>query len=812
MRRALPALLLAALAAAASRAGAQQDPRDPFWKTPMRLAAPRGFLEIAAIPYTRPPARDLVVFVPVATPTLPMPMEIHPHGDLAAPLGNPLPSPVAAAWATLGFFAENGADGLFDALFITDLLSGDMQAAFGDRPAGPLQALALGLPARQSLLAVRLTQAPGEVVLGVGESASGPSLYSLWAAGFESDGTPSPGSPLFLVTGIPPGGVAFDVLARLHLSPAARLGSGLSDAALAEGRNVYLLWNDPPPADFGGLAAIAPAQAIALPANTFANGVAGFDADGDGVPDLVAGAGPPAGQAATVYFVHNADAGVAGLAAEPVQDLNLAAGLGLTNPRLLEELDLGGATGLGIWDRGVLSGTGPGAVVAVVRDPLGIHVWRVDVGTRLVRHVRAADVVGSPLPDLVVAYETSNDHPEPLVEVYPDVGDQMPVVAWSAGFPPPTATAGAPLLLRVDASDDGAVRAVDWFLDGAPSPAAGTASAPWEVVLPGASLCGPSAQVVARATDDVGLWSEVAAGVTLVPGPPVVELEGAGGTAALRLLAGGGRLDLAVRAADLCGGAAAVACAADPLPGLTAQALPAPGGGACSYRVEEGALPALIALPDLSFTAVAQATSAGGTAQATARVALDASGLVAVEQSSDRTALAAGELALLTARLRSAVSVPLPGVVVEDRLEGLEPAGEPRVRGAARVGWTRTAQGVAVAVDALPGGGATVEVDLPVRRGLAGAGSSSVRAVAAASGAPLSPTVPLAAPRPTAPGWGCGSTGGEEGWLLALALLGAARLHRLVPRRAVAAIRASSPPAARGSSRRAPSPGRSPRA
>jgi hypothetical protein len=187
--------------------------------------------------------------------------------------------------------------------------------------------------------------------------------------------------------------------------------------------------------------------------------------------------------------------------------------------------------------------------------------------------------------------------------------------------------------------------------------------------------------------------------------------------------------------------------------------------------VPEASYPAILALPSLSFAAEVRATSnPGGTASLPVRIDLDPGDLVAVAQSTDRAELAQGELALLTTTLRSAVSVDLPVVLVEEALAGLEAAGPVSVLGARALAAAQSATGLAVTLDALPGGGTPVVLEVPVRRTLATAGSASARAVAPASGAALSREARLASGRATLPGCSCGSAGGGAPEILLLLL------------------------------------------
>jgi hypothetical protein len=164
------------------------------------------------------------------------------------------------------------------------------------------------------------------------------------------------------------------------------------------------------------------------------------------------------------------------------------------------------------------------------------------------------------------------------------------------------------------------------------------------------------------------------------------------------------------------------------------------------------------------------ASAGGASATATVMLGFDASGLVAVDHRSDRSALAPGELALLTTTLRSRIGVALAQVALDDRLAGLVAAGPVRVSGALILAEVDGPDGLSVTLDQIPGGGAPVVVELPVRLLEGSSGSSQAQAVAAASKVPLSPAAEAVAPEAARAGLGCGSGGGSLLALLGLAL------------------------------------------
>jgi uncharacterized protein (TIGR03382 family) len=164
--------------------------------------------------------------------------------------------------------------------------------------------------------------------------------------------------------------------------------------------------------------------------------------------------------------------------------------------------------------------------------------------------------------------------------------------------------------------------------------------------------------------------------------------------------------------------------------------------------------------PALTLTA----TEGTLTGTATLPLQVDARGLVGASAAFDQAALAAGELGTVRVQLESRLSVPLPGVRVRVRLDGLDFAGEIRVSGAPS---SPDGQEGEVVVDPLPAAPATVEIVLPVRS--AGAPGGASVELFSASGVRLSPEADPPGGEAIVPGCGCG-TGAGGAWALALLL------------------------------------------
>jgi len=729
-------------------------PQAPaFSTTPLRVGVPAGAaISLApwSVPWTaaRPPpypSNDLFVY-----PSGGQAVQRRAWRSLAvlapAEFGA---SPNPATCAAAGLLNETAGDGLADVAYCSfNGPTSGLYVFFGDAPLGPFFGT-LAPPATgfaSTLATAHLLDTRRDVVVA---GDLNPSPNTLTAVDFGGTGS----APLQAgsVTWTHPTCCASgdDALLPVRLSAAALGPARVHDVARSRSPGVDVLWNLGPATTLS-----APGfQVVHVGLGWEVRGAAALDVDFDGIPDLVAclysSFGPPPAPPQLVWVKNNESP--AALPTNPRGDLGALLGISLA--RLCRPLDLDGVPAVALWDAAA------DEIVVVTSDiaTQRLLTWRGSTLGRIPIDIMAGDVVGSPLADLVVAYAGAGG-----VDVFPDAGDQLPDLAW-VKVPPATAIRGRDLALEVTASDpDGQVEHVEWFRDGATTAAATATAPPFAFTIPGQSLCGLPGPVaiLVRATDDVGLYRELQATVSLVDGPPLLSLAGAGGALAVPLVPGGTSV---VLDAGVSGGCGATTLDWTPPPGLlaagaTARREDVAGGARLIVDVPEASYPAILAQPSLAFPAEVRATDVGGTASASVSIELDPGGLVAVEQTSDRTALAPGDLALLTATVRSAVSVTLPAVLLDDRLEGLEPAGPARVVGADAAPATRTESGVGVVLD-LPGG-RPIAVEIPVRRTLARAGASRVRAVAPASGAALSAEARVDATRTTLPGCGCGGDGG----------------------------------------------------
>ncbi len=774
MRDALRRLpLLASLAI--PLAGAAQAPAPAFSATPLRVRVPAGGPSMTAslapfsVPWTvvgPPPYASNDLFVSVGQA-----VERHAWRDLAAPADavfGASPNPVTCFAA--GLLDEAGGDGLADVAYcsFSGALSG-LFTFFGDAPLTPFFAstgLANALSTAHLLDARRDVLAAGYqgnlTAVDIGGTSSAPAVtVATWPSGQIASGD--------------------DVPLPVRLSGAARGPAQVHDLVRSMASGVHVLWNLGPATTLS----TAGFQLVYVPLGPAPSGypvrgAAALDVDFDGIPDLVAclysvvSGPPPTGP--QLVWVKSDGASPAALTTNPQGDLGAI--LGVSQARLCRPVDLDGTPGLALWDAVA------DQIVVVTSDAAGrrLLTWRAPAQGRIPTDIKAGDVVGSPLADLVVTYPFSAE-----VDVFPDVGDQLPDLAWSQ-VPPATAIRGRDLALPVTASDDGAVERVEWFVNGSDIAAAADTAAPYIYTIPGQSLCGVPGplDILVRATDDVGLYRELEAAIALVEGPPELSLSGEGGVLGVPLVPGGTSIAIEAGVSGTCGATldwtppAALLAA-----GATARRTDVAGGARLIIDIPEAAYPAILAQPSLAFAAEVLAASPGGSTSASVTIQLDASRLVAVEQASDRTALAPGDLALLTATVRSGISVTLPEVLLDDHLDGLEPAGPVRVDGAEAGPALPTAAGLGVTF-ALPGGGRPVTVELPVRRTLAPGGSSRVLAVAPASGAPVSREARIDTPSATLPGCGCGAGGG--GPASALLLL----LYMKAMRRVLASTRSTS--------------------
>ncbi len=249
---------------------------------------------------------------------------------------------------------------------------------------------------------------------------------------------------------------------------------------------------------------------------------------------------------------------------------------------------------------------------------------------------------------------------------------------------------------------------------------------------------------------------------------PVLQLPDAGQTLIVPLEPGGTWVMVRANVTQPCGGTPALSWLVDRMP---AGAVETAQGNEYSVFIPEQAYPSILANADLGASMTAQATGPSGLATATLNLLFDPSALLHVEQTTDRAALAPGDLALLTTIIRSNVSVTLPQIRLDDLLDGLDLAGPPEVDGAAVLALETSAGKANVTLDAVAGGGAPVTVRLPVRLTAARGGLSRAQAVAPPSGAMLSPQVAAQTDWAVPPGCGCTHGGGVPVWPLLVVLL-----------------------------------------
>lgn len=502
------------------------------------------------------------------------------------------------------------------------------------------------------------------------------------------------------------------------------------------------------------LPATAGAQADAL-------GVAALDVNLDGAVDLVFtnatafGISPPAGSLLWVQGTGN-PADFANPALAPWRDLGIDPALGLVDPLIVRGLDVGGQASFAVWDRALQE------IIVATPDPSlgGLRVWRAPAPGQRAVDIRLADVVGSGAPDLVVTM--SNPTTRDAVLVYPDAGDASPALDWAPGSPG-APERGVDLPMAVLASDpDGPAPRVDWMIG---DPAGAPVAQGLAYTYPGVNLCSlppPDFAVTVRATDDLGVFTEISATLPVdAPISPSLTVASPGGR--LVLPPGGatatleGTIALACGATATWGGSwpAGVTFVDDPPQGSTVRR---------TVTIPEAAYPALLAGP----TTVTLATSEPVAAPVSSlTLDLDATGLAEVRLEADRPVLAEGEVAVLRAHVRSRLGVPLPLVRVVDVLSGLAPAGAPHVSGATVV--EVRGGGAEVVVDALPAAPAEITIDVPVSA-MGGPGASAAE-VRSSGDYLLTPPAGAARGAGTPIGCGCGSPAGTGLGLLALLAL-----------------------------------------
>lgn len=770
-----PAARAAWILAAALAAGSAQAQSVAFGPAvPVPAATPPA--QAALAPYSSPPAFDLFVAEPRST--APSAAFLYRHGDLASVAfpWDPLPTATcftAGSW--VGSVQDSSGDGLADLGWCYGSTVG-----YQFSPDLPIDYLPLfnGDPIPTGLAFARLLDRT-DLVLAIGERQGIEIAADPWDTHFTSDHFYR--YPYSTV--LPDSGDTF-ALQPLQLGDVART-AGLHDLAWSRVGlpDLFLLWTlvdsstaDPANWDWA-LLTFSGAREV--------RGAGAVDVDGDGIPDIVAVVVPTTGSA-QLKAVHNPGTPFS-LRSTTTLDFtatpDVGAALGLAAPSFAAPLDLDGVPAVAVFDAGA---TPPRLHVVTANPAGGLLDWNTaNLAGTGVTQILAGDLVGSAAGDMVAVFTDG------AIQVWP--GDLPPSIAWAPGSPP-AAVVGtlAPLVLAVDASDpDGQVASVALDIQGQPSGIAPVQSGTsYAFTIPVATLCAltPSASAAVRATDDLGVWREVAAPID-ISDAPALAVPGAGSTLAVSLLPGGTTVTLTAQVADGCGRDVSV-CWADQ--GLPAGCTTVQGVGTSTHTiaVPESAYPAMVAGGEMSMSmSVTVTATAGGVPAlpATVELGFDASGLLAADHRSDRTALAPGELALLTTTLRSRIGVTLPQVALDDRLVGLAAAGPVRVSGAVVLAQRDGPGGLSVTLDQVPGGGAPVVIELPVRllEG-AGSGSSRAQAVAASSRVPLSPAAEAVTPKAARAGLSCGSGGGSP-----LALLGLA-LYMGVVRRARARIRSTS--------------------
>jgi hypothetical protein len=763
MRAPLQAALAIALAAGPARA--------QFQPTPLRLPA-TFYSEVVAAPLRGPgPGDDLFV----AEPPGPAFVRFAWHDDLlTARPPPPLQPDPYEGYPAAGRLEPAAPDAMADLVYTTTT---GVAAWFGADPATlhdyPLAFAPLTSPAAIGL--ARLLPRPEQVVLlPMADGGTGtPEILTVDLAAARASGAAASLAfqPDYLRSA--QDGDSETRLFPIRLSRAA-LEAGVDDVVLPVRQGAVLLLHRTAPAgatlgdlDLVAVTSGSDVDAVMtqrwLPAGIAAGGsclgAAAVDADGDGFPDLVMSYGRDGGVPSNALVYARQGADPTSVATPPWLELTGRADLApLVNPHTLVQLPLAGAPAMAVFDRTLQE-------ILVVRGDAraGFTVRELSAPGVTVRRMLLADVVGSPAPDLIAFVVPSVGLGE--VWVYPDTGDAPPAVAFDPA-PPAQALRGQDLPLAVAASDPDSAFTVSWVLgDRLSAPAA--AGTTWSV--PGDQLCGAGTtlEVTARATDEQGVFAEVAASIPVVTRPSLRLL--AGPPDRLVLSPGGTTVEAEARAWPACGRSASFTWGEAGLPGLVETALTSDATTSRrAFTVPEASYPEVLAgAPALTVSAVDDLGAAG---DATLALGLDASGLVAVALAVDPPALAQGELGVATATLASRLDVPLPAVRVALRLTGLAQAGAPGVAGAAASPGAGDAE---VVLGVLPARGGLVTLTVPVR-GLGGTGT--VAAEAFSSGGHR--LTPAASPGPVPgrlPGCGCGGAGGAGAAPAVLLLLLARR-------------------------------------
>jgi hypothetical protein len=762
MRTLTRTALFLALAASAAPAAAQ------FRATPMWIPVDEyGVAAVGPIETPWPGSDVLILPPPLMAPPL-----LRPYRSLLARPAitraiHPSDSKVVAT-----FLGPRAAGAKADLVFLKGT---DLSVGFGATPDVLRDFLAVLPVSAPNLTPVHLLPRAG------GEVLAAPSLSGGYDPGWIVAVDLSTGAPVTRSWPTPAVLTRFALnldVQRLRLSPTAR-ALGIDDLAVSGAGEVALLLHAAAPGP-GGLAGLdmfavrvgdhvlPPTPMPWLPDGMEQGdvlGVGALDVDFDGVPDLVLSLGywSPADQPTPrglVWIRNTGDLAALGDKTRRWGDLRSHPDLApLENPMTMRAFELAGGPALAVYDRAAAK------VVVITSDRAArrLRTWRGDTLGVDVTELLLADVVGSPAPDLIAKGAIPNGAQALLV--YPDAGDAWPELAWAAGSPGEAAR-GLDHAMAVDAADADGPLTVEWLTAGREDPPAATGTT-W--TIPGAQLCDVAADIPlrVRATDDLGVFAEVEGLVDVVLAPPSLWIAGAAPTGRLALPPGGTSAELDGEAWSGCGRAVTFTWGGTAFP-PEAQVVVLAGTTWTRQAVTlpEAAYPALLAgAPEVTLSAVDEAGLASPVA--TLPLALDATGLVEVVQTSDRTAPEAGDVVVLRTVLRSRLSVPLARVRVRRAWGGLAPAGAPRVTGAAA---SRT--GKDLVLDVLPPAGAEVVLEEPVR--VVTPPATSDVEVRSAGGHLLTPAASAGAADPPAPGCGCGApdAGG------ALALLGALLARR----------------------------------
>jgi MYXO-CTERM domain-containing protein len=705
---------------------------------------------------------------------------LRPHHALLAPQASAFPAaslPLEREFRA-GLLSQNGTDGLADVAshYAVPLGASQIQVVFGSDP-GNVHAFDLGSPtdfgappsgppyvvsfltllaktprAQQLVLPYCLEDVCGAVFLVDFDPAALPSATTrvLSALDLEPMETQPEAFPVWLST-------------------TAR-SAGLDDVAIGSFGTVLLYAQRSASATLAALdladpVAVGTTRHVGLPLPTWlpptvprfseVHGVASLDVDRDGQPDLVfAMSTPTVAAPGSLLWVKGtgSPADFANPLVSTWHDLGLT--LGLPDPMTVRPLRVGGSPAVAVWDRTLQE------ILVVTSSPsAGLSIWRAPAPGVFAKDIRLAELVGSPARDLVVVMDQGAA--PTTVLVYADLGLPAPALAWAPGSPG-TPARGAPHSMAVVLDPGGPSTVTVEWIQGVPTSApVGTGLD--HVFPPDCSMPPPPFSVLVRATDDTGQFDELSVTTTVAVLAPAVTLAGSSPPGRLVLAPGGTTAVLDGVAATGCGvpswsgtwpAAATVVDAVGPTWVRRTVTLP------------EAAYPELLADP--AFTVSLATTDPAFPQEAAAlALAMDGTGLVELSHASDRAALADGELAVVRTRLRSRLSVPLPGVRVNDALLGLAPAGAPSVTGAGLL--SSGAGGTDVVLDALPPAGGEVTIVLPVR-GTGAPGGSYVEARSSA-GWPLSPEGHGQTASVKPPGCGCGTGSGPGSLALGLAAL-----------------------------------------